>query len=123
MRTLVVDDSELARERICSYLGSEPAIEVVGTAADGEDALSSFKRLQPDLVLLDLQMPGMNGLEVAACLSQSFPTPRIIIVTGLDFSVTPDRVQKLGVTAVVSKQHLSEEFPELLEQILPASKS
>jgi DNA-binding NarL/FixJ family response regulator len=123
MRTLVVDDSELARDRICSYLGTEPAIEVVGTAAGGEDALDSFERLHPDLVLLDLQMPGMNGLEVAACLSQSFSPPRIIMVTGVDFSATPDRVQKLGLAGIVSKQHLSEEFPEVLEQILPASKS
>ena len=122
MRTLVVDDSELARNRICSYLSTEPTIEVVGTAADGEDALNSFKYLHPDLVLLDFQMPGMNGLEVAACLSQSSPIPRIIIVSGVEFSLTPDRAHKLGVTGIVSKQHLSEEFPELLEQILPPSK-
>jgi DNA-binding NarL/FixJ family response regulator len=65
----------------------------------------------------------MNGLDVAARLSQSTPAPRVIIVTGIDFSVTPDRAHKLGVTGVVSKQRLTEEFPEVLEQILPSSKS
>lgn len=123
IRTLVVDDSPLARQRICSYLDTEPTVEIVGVAEDGADALTCNDRLRPDLVLLDLQMPGMNGLEVAARLSTGTSTPLVIIVTGLELSGIGERARECGVAGVVSKQRLSEELPKLLDEILPASRS
>jgi two-component system, LytTR family, response regulator len=81
IRTIVVDDESLARERITSLLALQPDIDVVGTAADGPDAVAAIERQQPDLVFLDVQMPGMNGFEVLECLDTP---PAIVFVTAHD---------------------------------------
>ncbi len=82
LATLVVDDEELARQRLCGLLAPFPEIEVVGEASDGEDALDKISELEPDLVFLDIQMPGCNGLEVASSLPS--PGPRIVFCTAYD---------------------------------------
>lgn len=82
IRVLTVDDEEFARERLRHLLASVPDVEIAGEAANGEEALERIVRLRPDLVLLDIQMPGASGLEVAACLPR--PRPRIIFCTAFD---------------------------------------
>ncbi len=82
IRTLIVDDEEFARERLRQLLAAVPEVEIVGEAANGEQALAQVAELRPDLVLLDIQMPGASGLEVAACLPR--PRPRIIFCTAFD---------------------------------------
>ncbi len=81
-RVLVVDDEEFARERLCQLLTAVPDVEVVGEAADGVGAIHRIAELRPDVVLLDIQMPGPSGLEVAACLPS--PRPHIIFCTAFD---------------------------------------
>ncbi|HTP88385.1 MAG TPA: LytTR family DNA-binding domain-containing protein [Bryobacteraceae bacterium] len=81
-RVLVVDDEEPARERLCQLLAALPDVEIAGQAANGEQAMEAIGALRPDVVLLDIQMPGLNGLEVAACLHR--PRPRIIFCTAFD---------------------------------------
>lgn len=82
MRALIVDDEEPARERLRQLLAAIPAVGVVGEAADGEEAMRRIAELRPDVVLLDIQMPGPSGLEVAACLPG--PRPKIIFCTAFD---------------------------------------
>jgi len=82
IRVMLVDDEQAARERLRQLLGPIPGLEVVGEAADGEEAIERIVALGPDLVLLDIQMPGCSGLEVAACLPT--PRPRIIFCTAFD---------------------------------------
>ena len=82
IRTLLVDDEDIARERLRQLLGSIADIEVVGEAADGEDAIQKTLEMRPDLLLLDIQMPGVTGLEVAACLPR--PRPKIVFCTAFD---------------------------------------
>jgi len=82
IRVMLVDDEQAARERLRQLLGPIPNIEIVGEAADGEQAIERIVELRPDLVLLDIQMPGCTGLEVAACLPA--PRPRIIFCTAFD---------------------------------------
>ncbi len=81
-RILVVDDESPARERVCQLLSAVPDVEIVGEANNGEQAVEKIKDLRPDLVLLDIQMPGASGLEVAACLPR--PRPKIIFCTAFD---------------------------------------
>jgi len=81
-RVLIVDDEEPARERLRQLLGAVPDVVVVGEASNGEKALDAISTLNPDVVLLDIQMPGLSGLEVAACLHR--PRPRIIFCTAFD---------------------------------------
>ncbi len=82
MRAMIVDDEELARQRLKRLLAAFPDVEVVGEAADGEEALQRVVELAPDLVFLDVQMPGLNGIEVAFSLPS--PPPKIIFCTAYD---------------------------------------
>jgi two-component system, NarL family, response regulator DesR len=123
LRTLIVDDSELALHTICSYLEDLPWVQVVGTAMDGVDALLLAAKHHPDLVLLDLQMPGMSGLEVASRLASDFPGILVVIVTGLDAPKLGLRLSDRGVYGLVSKQRMHQELPEVLDQILHSSAS
>ena len=118
-RILVVDDSPLALQRICSYLASEPSLQVIGTAGDGLEALRRMDQLHPDLVLLDLQMPGLNGLEVAALISKSGGRPAVVIVTGLEVPALAQSLKEYGISGLVSKQNLNDELPRVLDRILP----
>jgi two-component system LytT family response regulator len=83
IKTLIVDDEPLAREGIAAMLGGDPAIEVVGTAADGQSALTAIRGQRPDLVFLDVQMPKRDGLAVLAELRPE-ERPAIIFVTAFD---------------------------------------
>jgi two-component system LytT family response regulator len=80
MRALIVDDEAPAREKLHRWLGEEPDMEVVGEAADGASAVRAIGDLAPDIVFLDIQMPAMSGLEVAAQL-QSTNAPILVFVT------------------------------------------
>jgi two-component system LytT family response regulator len=82
MRILVVDDEQPARERLRQLLAGVADIEIVGEAEDGEQTLERVDELKPDLLLLDIQMPGANGLEVAASLPR--PRPAIIFCTAYE---------------------------------------
>lgn len=81
IRTLIVDDEPLARKRLRRLLAAHSGLEIVGEAADGESARKAIESLNPDLVFLDIQMPGLSGLEVVARLERR---PQIIFVTAHD---------------------------------------
>ncbi len=82
IRTLVIDDEQPARERLKQLLSAHPDVEVIGEADDGVQAAERIAELSPDLVLLDIQMPGASGLEVAASLGK--PRPAVIFCTAFD---------------------------------------
>jgi two-component system LytT family response regulator len=83
IRTLVVDDEPLAREGIMTLLAEDPAVEVIGTCADGQSAVNTIRAQRPDLVFLDVQMPKRDGFEVLAELKRE-ERPIIIFVTAYD---------------------------------------
>ena len=95
IRTLIVDDEPLARERILSLLESEPGVEVVGECGDGRSAAQAIKRKRPDLVLLDIQLPEMDGFEIVESMDTAQP-PAIVFVTAYDqFALKAFRVHAL----------------------------
>lgn len=81
LRTLIVDDEPLALERMEHICASIPAVEVIGTSSDGAAALASIAALSPDLILLDMTMPELDGLAVARALAGKGPAPALIFVT------------------------------------------
>jgi two-component system, LytTR family, response regulator AlgR len=84
LRTLIVDDEPLAVERLQILCAQTPGLALVGTATDGDAALRMIEALSPDLVLLDIAMPGMTGLDVAQALEGRAPRPAVIFCTAFD---------------------------------------
>jgi two-component system response regulator LytT len=84
LRTVVVDDEQLAREELCFLLDQIPGVEVVAQAGDGPEALNVIAEHAPDLVMLDVQMPGLTGFEVARRLLQGAVDSHLVFVTAYD---------------------------------------
>ncbi len=84
IRLVVVDDHEVARRGIRSVLSEEPGIRVVGEIGNGEDAIQRVRDLRPDIILLDISLPGMSGIEAANSIQQISPESRIIFVSQYD---------------------------------------
>lgn len=117
IRTLVVDDSLTALQAMCSLLQRQPEIELVGTAQDGCEAVEVVRNLRPELVLLDVQMPVMGGIEAATQVKRDFPATRIIMVTVHDTAAVRQACQESGAHAFIAKERLDQEFPAILRQL------
>jgi DNA-binding NarL/FixJ family response regulator len=81
IRILVVDDHPIVRSGISSILATQPDFEIVGEAANGNDAVEAAARLAPDLVLMDLRMPGLNGVGASTAILAARPSTRIVVLT------------------------------------------
>ena len=110
-RVLVVDDSAFMRTALSGIIASEPGLQVVGTACSGSEALRKIPSLDPDLVTLDLQMPGLDGFEILRRIMHQFPRPVIVVSATGDQDVATAR--SLGAFDCVSK-HLSPESLEIV---------
>src|ERR1700730_9685689 len=84
IRVMVVDDYQAVRQGWCALINGEPNMTVVAEAADGERAVELFRRVQPDVVLMDLRLPLMNGCEATRTIRHEFADARIIILTTFD---------------------------------------
>jgi DNA-binding NarL/FixJ family response regulator len=100
---LIADDNEMARTIIRQALERETDFEVCGEAVDGTDAVSKAKELSPDLILLDVRMPGLNGIEVAGILRRALPRIRIVLVTMFAEDIEKSFASFFRIDAVVSK--------------------
>ncbi len=107
---LVVDDQRLIREGIASLLGIQPGIEVVGTAADGHEAVEQAVALAPDVVLMDVRMPGMDGVEAVALLRRRVPACRVVMLTTFDDEDYVVRSLRAGATGYLLKDLPSQEL-------------
>lgn len=114
LRVLVVDDNESVRRSLCRLLQSEDNIEVVCEALDGADALNKAREYLPDVVLLDVTMPTMDGLEAAGILRQEVPSTQIVIVSQHDSRGFRWAALAAGVSGYVVKSNAGQELiPEL----------
>ncbi|OEY67423.1 UvrY/SirA/GacA family response regulator transcription factor [Marinobacter sp. X15-166B] len=103
IRILVVDDHELVRSGITRMLGDNPDIEVIGQAASGEEAIEAVRKQRPDIVLMDLRMPGIGGLEATRRILRQDDSIRVIVVTVCADDPYPTRVMQAGATAYITK--------------------
>ncbi len=106
LRTLVVDDSAMLLKSLCAYLKTHPLFQVVGTAVDGKEALHIAELLTPDLVLMDLHMPVMDGLQATARLRHCVPNIRIIIMTMENSAAAEADARAHGAHGFISKPRI-----------------
>ena len=104
IRVLVADDHALVREGIRALLRPCADIEVVGEAADGREAVEGARRLQPDVVLMDIAMPGLGGLEATLVLQRECPRVRVLVLTQYEDREYVSRFLKAGATGYVLKK-------------------
>jgi len=117
IRILVVDDHPLLREGMASVLAAQPDLQVVGEAADGLQALQAYRTLRPDLVLLDLQLPGLGGVEVILALRKEFPQARIVVVTASRGDVQAVRALEAGASGYLLKSGLRRELVDTVRAV------
>lgn len=103
---LIVDDSSIVRKALVR-LFAEGGFEVRGEAENGPEAIEKARALNPDLIVIDLSMPGMNGLEAARCLRQLLPTVLIIILSDYGGLFPEQELDSIGIAAIVSKAECS----------------
>ena len=103
IRLLIVDDHAIVRQGLTSMLSEEPDFEIVGEAADGAAAMKAVDNLKPNIVLLDLRMPGIDGIDVCREISANHPDVRVIILTAFLDSDTINRCIQAGAKGYVIK--------------------
>lgn len=113
-RILVVDDHDLVRMGIVRMLADVNGYQVVGDAKSGEEAVTKMRKLMPDVVLMDVKMPGMGGLEATKKLLSINPGVKIIAVTACDDNLYPTRLMQAGAMGYVTK---GAEFNEITDAI------
>lgn len=118
VRVLAVDDSPTFLHTLCSFLEGDPIFEIVATAQNGREALAAVKRCRPQVVLMDLQMPEMNGLEATVELHHHFPELPVIILTTHDLPTLREACIKHGAYGFVTKARLIQQLPALLAKAL-----
>jgi DNA-binding NarL/FixJ family response regulator len=117
---LIADDSEMVRAKIRQALERETDFEICGEATDGVEAVAKAKELTPDLILLDVKMPRLTGLEVAGILRRTQPRIRIIMVTMYAEEINRKLTSFFGVDAVFSKSEGVTKLIERVEKLLAA---
>ena len=116
IKTLVVDDNASFRRRVKEVLASEPDIEVVGEASDGQEAIHKARELEPDLVIMDVRMPGTNGISATRQLKEEMQALKIIILTIFDLQEYRDAAISSGASGYVTKK-------SLITELVPTIKS
>ena len=115
---LIADDNERVRTVVRQALERETSFKVCAEATDGMDAVSKAKELEPDLVILDVRMPGLNGVEVAGILRYALPKVRIIFVTMYAEDITENLTSVFHIDAVLSKASGLTKLVENVESLL-----
>jgi DNA-binding NarL/FixJ family response regulator len=118
IRVMLADDHTLVRAGIRALLEKLPGVEVVGEAGNGREVLNLVKLHQPDVVLMDISMPGLNGLEAAVRMAKEFPDVRVIILSMHNNEEYVWRALKAGVAGYLLKKSATAELETALQQVV-----
>ncbi|MGE0863450.1 MAG: response regulator [Vicinamibacterales bacterium] len=117
-RVLLVDDHALLRTGVANIINQEPDLQVVGEAENGREALAAYDRHQPDVTLLDLRMPVMEGVEVVRRLRERDPGARVIVLTTYDTDDEISQALKAGAKAYVLKDIAADDLVNCIRDVL-----
>jgi DNA-binding NarL/FixJ family response regulator len=121
-RILIVDDHVFLRDGIRAIIQSQSGLEVVGEAENGVEAIEQFERLRPDLVLMDLQMPKMNGVEAIERIMAAWPDARIVVLTTYSGDAQALRALKAGAVGYLLKSGLRKELLDTIWSVRSGGK-
>ncbi|HZD50954.1 MAG TPA: response regulator transcription factor [Silvibacterium sp.] len=117
IRILTVDDHPLLREGIAAVIAHQEDMVVVGEATNGQEAIESFRLHRPDVTLMDLQMPEMNGIEAILAIRREFSNARIVVLTTFQGDVQALRAFKAGASGYLLKNMLRKELVETIRTV------
>ncbi len=117
IRIMAVDDHPLIRQGIAGLVSSQPDMRLVAEATDGREAVQRFRAQQPDVTLMDLQMPEMSGLDAISAIRGEFPEARIIVLTTYAGDVQALRAVKAGARAYLLKDTIHRELLEMIRAV------
>ncbi len=117
IRVLVVDDHAIFRQGICALLSRRKGIQVVGEAENGEQAIEQVRALTPDVVLMDIAMPGMNGLEATKEIHKSFPETRVLVLTQYESREYVFSLLRAGAAGYIPKLTHIEELVDAIRGV------
>jgi DNA-binding NarL/FixJ family response regulator len=122
IRILAVDDHPLLREGIAALVGGEGDMKLVAEAANGEDAIVQFRLHRPDVTLMDLQMPTLNGIEAIIGIRAESPDARIIVLTTYTGDVQVLRALRAGARGYILKEHVHRELLDTIRVVHAGQK-
>jgi len=117
IKVFIADDHKILRESLIILLSRDESIEVIGEAADGQEAYSKITNLKPDVAVLDISLPGLNGLDLAAKLQQEIPEVKIVILTMHKSEDFVARALHAGVKGYVLKENALEELIQSIGKV------
>jgi DNA-binding NarL/FixJ family response regulator len=117
IKVLAVDDHPLLREGIAAVIKDEPDIVLVAEATNGEEAIERFRLHRPDVTLMDLQMPGMNGINAILAIRSEFPNARFIVLTTYQGDVQALRALKAGASGYLLKNMLRKDLLDTIRTV------
>lgn len=117
IRVLTVDDHALLREGIAALLNAEPDMKLVAQASDGKEAIEQFRLHRPDVTLMDIQMPNLNGIEAISRIRNEFPNAKIIVLSTYSGDVQVLRAIEAGARGYILKGHVHRELLDAIRSV------
>jgi DNA-binding NarL/FixJ family response regulator len=121
MKVFIADDSAAVGERLITMLSELPQVEIIGHAQDAREAIESIRQLNPDVVILDIRMPGGSGIDVLRDIKSNKPAPVVIMLTNYPYPQYRKKCMALGAEFFFDKSTEFEEVMEVLGQLIKDS--
>jgi len=119
---LVVDDREMLRTQLSQFLADYPEFRVVGMAGDGAEAVAKAAELDPDVVLMDVSMPGMDGIEATRLITERLPRVKVVMLTLYASAENRERAWRAGAAGYLLKDNVVEEVVDAINAVLAGER-
>ena len=117
VRVLIADDEPLFVDSVAALLSNDERVKVIGTASNGQDAVDLATALEPDVTLMDISMPVLDGIEAARRIRLALPKARILILTGSSIAADVDRARQAGVAGFLTKDRIGTQLVSAILEV------